>query len=222
VTKLTGRRAQIFDLSALVVVSASTGWVFWLCPPERYITAAILQLCFSVVVVSVRLKYLTFSNEPVSDGSSVDGNWRMPLNLVLTALGAAVFTRIAMLFLNRWAPVIGLISLFLVTIATISLLSFVWRFMREISALPSAGAVAPFSTRPPSGAKFLLLLIPRRYREHLVGDLEEEYYTTVLPEYGLRTARRWYWWHVCISIGPLIWAKLRRVAGIVLFWKSVR
>jgi hypothetical protein len=78
------------------------------------------------------------------------------------------------------------------------------------------------SQEPPRVGKLLLLLIPKKNREHLLGDLEEEYQTVVLPKYGLRAARRWYWWHVCISIGPLIWAKLRRVAGLVLLWKSVR
>src|SRR5947209_376105 len=31
---------------------------------------------------------------------------------------------------------------------------------------------------------FALLLIPKRNREHVIGDLEEEYRTTVLPQYG--------------------------------------
>lgn len=65
--------------------------------------------------------------------------------------------------------------------------------------------------RAPAAAKFLLLLIPKKNREGLLGDLEEEYHTIVLPEYGLWAARRWYWWQVCISIGPLIWAKVKRL-----------
>jgi hypothetical protein len=78
------------------------------------------------------------------------------------------------------------------------------------------------SREPPRAAKLLLLFIPKKNREHLLGDLEEEYQTSVLPEYGLRAARRWYWWHVCLSIGPFAWVGFKRVAGFVLLWKSVR
>lgn len=78
------------------------------------------------------------------------------------------------------------------------------------------------ATSPSRVGKLLLLLIPKKNREHLLGDLEQEYQTILLPKYGLRAARRCYWWHVCISLGPLLWARLRRVAGLVLLWKSVR
>jgi hypothetical protein len=38
----------------------------------------------------------------------------------------------------------------------------------------------------PSSARLLLLLVPRKVRENLVGDLEQEFLTRVLPNYGLR------------------------------------
>lgn len=78
------------------------------------------------------------------------------------------------------------------------------------------------STHPPRSAKFLLLLIPRPNREHLIGDLEEEYAQIVLPEFGPRKARLWYWWQVLASLTPLLWAEIKRLAGWVLVWKSVR
>jgi len=71
-------------------------------------------------------------------------------------------------------------------------------------------------TKPPSAAKFMLLLVPRRDREHLVGDLEEEYRTIVLPEYGARAAKFWYWCQVLSSIAPLLWSQSKRIAGAVL------
>jgi hypothetical protein len=74
----------------------------------------------------------------------------------------------------------------------------------------------------PHAARFILLLIPRRHREHLIGDLEEEFSSVVLPEYGLRKARLWYWSQVLTSIWPLFWAEVRRIAGIIVLWKSVR
>jgi len=77
------------------------------------------------------------------------------------------------------------------------------------------------NSEPPSSAKFILLLIPRNYREHLVGDLEEEYTTIVVPEYGLRKARLWYWVQVLCSLLPLLWAQIRRMLGLIAFWRSV-
>ncbi|MGA3351220.1 MAG: hypothetical protein ABSC33_19500 [Candidatus Sulfotelmatobacter sp.] len=69
---------------------------------------------------------------------------------------------------------------------------------------------------PPKAAKFILLLVPKRNREHVVGDLEEEFYTVVVPEYGLRRAQMWYRWHVIIAIAPFLWAKIKRALGLVL------
>ena len=57
---------------------------------------------------------------------------------------------------------------------------------------------------PPRPAKFMLLLIPLRQREHLLGDLEEEFRTTLVPEYGLRWARIYYYWHVWIEIASAV------------------
>jgi hypothetical protein len=75
---------------------------------------------------------------------------------------------------------------------------------------------------PPRSAKFLLLLIPRRHREHLIGDLDEEYTDIVFPEYGPRKARIWYWWQVVASLSSLVCAEMRRLAGFIILWRSVR
>jgi len=74
----------------------------------------------------------------------------------------------------------------------------------------------------PSSARLLLLLIPRKVRENLVGDLEEEFLTSVLPNYGLTLARKWYWQQVITSLCPIVWEQFKRVAGLVLLWKVVR
>jgi Kef-type K+ transport system membrane component KefB len=84
-------------------------------------------------------------------------------------------------------------------------------------------ALAPSDlSRPPRLAKFLLLLIPRRNRESLLGDLEEEYVTIAFPEYGARLARLWYWWQVVASVMPLLWAQLKRVLGLAWLLKHIR
>lgn len=56
------------------------------------------------------------------------------------------------------------------------------------------------SQQPPSHAKFLLLLIPKKYREYLVGDLEEEFRTVTVVDYGPTVARFLYWWQVVLAL----------------------
>ena len=46
----------------------------------------------------------------------------------------------------------------------------------------------------------LYLMLPKHFREHLPGDLEEEFTTIILPKFGARYAKLWYWWQVIRSI----------------------
>lgn len=82
-----------------------------------------------------------------------------------------------------------------------------WRWQNLIFLVSLVG------TSPPRSAQFLLLLIPKRNREHLIGDLEEEYRTIVLPEYGRFWAGLWYWGQTLGAIGPYLWSGLKRVLG---------
>lgn len=61
---------------------------------------------------------------------------------------------------------------------------------------------AKLSNAKPSrnGVKLLYLLLPKEQREHLPGDLEEEFTTIILPKFGARYAMIWYWWQVIRSI----------------------
>jgi hypothetical protein len=63
---------------------------------------------------------------------------------------------------------------------------------------------------------------PRAIRENLIGDLEEEFRTILVPQYGLRWARFWYRWQVIAVIGPLLWEQSKRIAGVVLLLKWIR
>lgn len=75
--------------------------------------------------------------------------------------------------------------------------------------------------RPPRIAQFALLMIPRRNREHLLGDLEEEYRAIVLPEYGQFWARVWYWVQAIQALGFYSWPFLKRVLGMAGIWKVI-
>jgi hypothetical protein len=89
----------------------------------------------------------------------------------------------------------------------------------KIESVAYSGRI-PFS--PPKVAKFILLLVPKHHRENLIGDLEEEYATILLPEFGVRKARTWYWWQVTLSVGPLLWAQFKRAAAFAWLWKRVQ
>ena len=75
--------------------------------------------------------------------------------------------------------------------------------------------------RPPRAARFLLLLIPKRNREHLLGDLEEEYRTIVLPEYGRFWAKLWYCEQAAIAVGFYVWPFIKRILGLAAIWKVI-
>ena len=73
-------------------------------------------------------------------------------------------------------------------------------------------------------ANTLLSLFARgKDREALIGDLEEEYLTYILPTHGPRYAKFWYWWHTLASIFAILVERLKGlallgVAGKVIEW----
>ena len=75
---------------------------------------------------------------------------------------------------------------------------------------------------PPHGVHLLLRLIPRKNREHLLGDLEEEYTTIVLPEYQKNRARLWYWWQAATSVASLLRARTMIAEAFAWLWKRMR
>lgn len=70
---------------------------------------------------------------------------------------------------------------------------------------------------PPQCAEFLLYcFLSKEDRAGLIGDLVGEYRTEVLPKFGPRRAKIWYWSQVVRSIAPVVfnflekWQKLSR------------
>ena len=99
--------------------------------------------------------------------------------------------------------------------------------IREIEELnlllkPVAGTGQELKAGPPKTAKLLMLLIPPENREHLIGDLDEEYTTVLVPEYGPRVAALFYWWHAVFSIAPFLLRGIKRLIGLVLLLKIIR
>jgi len=66
---------------------------------------------------------------------------------------------------------------------------------------------------PVVGCYLLDLLLPRKHRESLVGDIEQDFRTNILPRYGRTAASVWFWKQVVIEIVPGLY--LRIAAGFV-------
>jgi len=81
--------------------------------------------------------------------------------------------------------------------------------------------VAASQDHPPSFAEFILLLIPKRSREHLIGDLEEEFRTTVLPHHGRVLAKCWYFEQVVLAVGFYLWPTIKRILGLTAIFKLI-
>jgi hypothetical protein len=75
--------------------------------------------------------------------------------------------------------------------------------------------------RPPRSAQFALLLLPKRNREHLIGDLEEEFRTIVLPQYGRFLAGCWYCEQVGLAIVYYAWPTLKKILGLSFLYKLI-
>ena len=68
---------------------------------------------------------------------------------------------------------------------------------------------------PPRLAELFLLLVPIRQREHLLGDLEEEFRTVTVPRHGARIAAFLYAWQVMVE---LVRAIITGLSGVALGW----
>jgi hypothetical protein len=75
----------------------------------------------------------------------------------------------------------------------------------------------PASHEAPRLAQMLLLFVSKRNREHIIGDLGEEYRTS-----NKRFPRLWYWGQVFALVASYWWATLRRRLGFDMALKMIR
>jgi hypothetical protein len=68
--------------------------------------------------------------------------------------------------------------------------------------------------RPPLNAQFLFyLFLEAQNCDAMVGDLEERY-RLIHKKFGHRRAAFWYWTQVIRSVGPIVWAAIRKLSGL--------
>jgi hypothetical protein len=82
--------------------------------------------------------------------------------------------------------------------------------------LSFTGAISIAIYCPPP-TSICLLIVPKRSREYLIGDLKEEYRTR-----NKKFARLWYCRQVINVIGHYWWTALRRLAGLDAILKIIR
>lgn len=68
------------------------------------------------------------------------------------------------------------------------------------------------STPPKPAESVLLWILPKDQRNALIGDLEEEYRTLIVPKLGERAAQWWYWKQAIFSVAPTIGGWLRKIS----------
>jgi len=96
------------------------------------------------------------------------------------------------------------------------------QIMLEILDVPHHGsAVQSASFDPPRAAEFLALILPIKYREDLIGCAEEEYWTRVLPRFGVRKARLVFWIQVIHGWLIFLARPLAGIAGLAWFGRIV-
>jgi hypothetical protein len=84
--------------------------------------------------------------------------------------------------------------------------------------------IATLGTPPVASTKALYMALPHRHSASIVGDLEEEYFTVIAPQFGVHFASRWYRRQILYSIAefwlarPLkaMWERLEQVAVLLI------
>lgn len=61
---------------------------------------------------------------------------------------------------------------------------------------------------------FLYFLIPREKRDVIIGDLVETYNTIMIPKFGVKKARFWFWFQTVLNVFSIL--KLRWIMLIAL------
>lgn len=68
----------------------------------------------------------------------------------------------------------------------------------------TVGNIAP----PVAGCYLLDLLLPRKHRDNIIGDIEQDYRTNIFPRYGRTAASIWFWKQVVMEIIPGMYLRI--------------
>lgn len=103
-----------------------------------------------------------------------------------------------------------------------TLISLVREFATLISKVKTiqGSKKKEYAAVPPENMEFILhILLSRKNRKHIIGDLEEAFHDIILPKYGAKRARQWYRWQAlrAVSTSPfrlvVVFEFLKKLAG---------
>ncbi len=117
-----------------------------------------------------------------------------------------------------WMQVLMLITAVTMVITTIQSRRHRALMQRILAGRPNPSDLEIISSRPPEFARYLLWFLPKKTREPLLGDLEEDFHNMV-EEFGQRRAQFRYWSQVLFAFcPPIYWLFKRLVGGGFLSW----
>jgi hypothetical protein len=100
-----------------------------------------------------------------------------------------------------------------------------WWLLQLLFTRSRSPAESPSPANPPGLAEWLIILIvPRRRADAVLGDLEERFQRDVGIR-GLRRAQLRYWAEALRSTGPILWMKAKRLGFLALvaeIWRRSR
>lgn len=95
--------------------------------------------------------------------------------------------------------------------------------LRSHSTSQSAPTFAPVAPRTPH--LLMHYLLPRFTRDALIGDALERFEEIMVPTFGLRAARRWFWWESLRSVAEMlpgrVWKFLLKLTTLEWFLRLV-
>ena len=123
-------------------------------------------------------------------------------NLIMNAaLGETLFV------IGRWTPPYPL-YLHAASVVTLVVSIFLYRWTTSVPH--AARSTRSFLETAPVNAEFLFyLFITSENCDALVGDLEERY-RLIRRKFGQRRADFWYWTQALRSVGPIVWAWMKK------------
>src|SRR3546814_2010143 len=96
-----------------------------------------------------------------------------------------------------------------------------WRFVHLRYHARPEPTVEHVSAPPQRAELVLRFALPKDQREYLIGDLEEEFRSEMVPKFGYRIAARWYWVQVLKAVAAAFGARLRVWLGISALTSAV-
>ena len=91
-----------------------------------------------------------------------------------------------------------------------------WLYKRALGEVQKKERVWRFVVKRdlPAISRILFYIVPSRSREHIIGDLEEEYQAIILLMRGPFRARWWWWRQVFGIVGRYVWRRMRRLLAL--------